>query len=354
MKPTRPIKQRAPLEKLLNGGLVAKKIFSTVKILIDNARQSVALRINSEMITVNWHIGRLINQYILKNKRATYGKLIISKLSQMLTEKYGTGYSHTHLTYCRIFESIFPDERIVHAMRDKLSWTQIRTILSIKDELKREFYLQMAIQERWTTRQLERRIGGMLYERTAISRRPESLIRDGLDAWKFEHSMSSDMVFRDPYILDFLNLKDTYTEADLETAIIAQMQAFLTELGTDFAFIARQKPIEIDNESFKIDLLFYHRGLKRLVAIDLKLDQFRAAHKGQMELYLKWLNKYEKKPGEKSPIGLILCTEKRAEQIELLELDKGHIRVAEYWTQLPSKKLLVEKMQIAINAARKS
>ncbi|MFD3004062.1 PDDEXK nuclease domain-containing protein [Pontibacter toksunensis] len=153
-------------------------------------------------------------------------------------------------------------------------------------------------------------------------------------------------------MLDFLGLSNTYSERDLESAILAQLQQFIIELGSDFAFLARQKRIIIDNEDFKIDLLFYHRGLKRLVAIDLKLGKFRAAYKGQMELYLKWLDKHERKEGEESPIGLILCAEKSQEQIELLELDKGHIRVSEYLTQLPPKEVFASRLHKAIALAQ--
>jgi len=195
----------------------------------------------------------------------------------------------------------------------------------------------------------------MLFERTALSKKPEELIRQELALLQSEGSVTPDLVFRDPYILSFLGLKDTYSESDLESAILNQLQQFIIELGTDFAFIARQKRITIDKEDHsRIDLLFFHRGLRRLVAIDLKLDRFKAAYKGQMELYLKWLNKYERKTGEETPIGLILCSQKQQEQIELLELNKGQIRVSEYLTQLPPKEILAEKLHRAIEIAREN
>jgi predicted nuclease of restriction endonuclease-like (RecB) superfamily len=200
---------------------------------------------------------------------------------------------------------------------------------------------------------LEERIGSILFERTALSKRPSDLIKKELNVLKSEGTVTTDLVFRDPYVLDFLGLKDTYSENDLESAILKQLQQFIIELGTDFAFIARQKVITIDGEDFRIGLLFYHRGLRRLVAIDLKLDKFKAAYKGQMELYLKWLDKHERKNGEESPIGLI-CSEKQQEQIELLELNRGQIRVSEYLTQLPPKRLLAEKLHYAIEIAKKN
>ncbi|HEV8287159.1 MAG TPA: PDDEXK nuclease domain-containing protein [Chitinophagaceae bacterium] len=328
------------------------RLFNDISSLIEQSRKNVALHINSEMVTVNWRIGTSINVNILENKRAEYGKAIISRLSDLLTSKYGSGYSIAHLTYCRTFAAIYPNEQIVHAMREQLSWTHIRIILSIKDEIKREFYLQLCIKERWKTRFLEERIDSMLFERTALSKKPDELIKKELTILKSDGTVTSDLVFRDPYVLDFLGLKDTYSEFDLESAILRQLQKFITELGSDFAFIARQKMITIDKEDFRIDLLFYHRGLRRLVAIDLKLDRFKAAYKGQMELYLKWLDKYERKEGEETPVGLILCAQKQQEQIELLELNHGHIRVAEYLTQLPSKELLAQKLQRAIEIAR--
>jgi predicted nuclease of restriction endonuclease-like (RecB) superfamily len=329
-------------------------LFNNISILIDQSRKRVAFHINSEIVTVNWHIGKLINENILQNKRAEYGKAVMADLSKLLTTKYGGGYSLAHLTYCRTFASMYAEEAIIHAMREQLSWTHIRIILSIKDELKRDFYLQLCIKERWKTRHLEERIGSMLFERTAISKKPDQLIKKELNVLKSDGTVTSDLVFKDPYVLDFLGLKDTYSELDLETAILRQLQHFIIELGNDFAFVARQKVITIDNEDFRIDLLFYHRGLRRLVAIDLKLDKFRASYKGQMELYLKWLDKYERKSGEESPVGLILCSQKQREQIELLELDKGQIRVSEYLTQLPPKELLAEKLHYAIQIAKKN
>ena len=248
--------------------------------------------------------------------------------------------------------TFFHEDEIVNALSTQLSWTHLRELAAIEDDLKRIFYTELSIKERWSTRILSERIGSMLYERTALSKKPEQLIKKELDLLKSQGTVTADLVFRDPYVLNFLGLPDMYSESDFESAILNQLQQFIIELGSDFAFIARQKRIIIDNEDYKIDLLFYHRGLKRLVAIDLKLDRFKAAYKGQMELYLKWLNKHERKAGEDTPIGLILCSQKQQEQIELLELNKGQIRVSEYLTQLPPKELLAEKLHKAIEIAR--
>jgi len=203
----------------------------------------------------------------------------------------------------------------VQTLSAQLSWSHIYTLLPIEDELKREFYIQICKHERWSVRTLRSRISSMLYERTAISKKPEQTIINDLKQLEAENKITPDLTFKDPYFLDFLGLHDTYSEKDLESAILLHLQNFITELGTDFAFLARQKRIIIDNEDYYIDLLFYHRGIKSLIAIDLKLDKFKAAYKGQMELYLRWLEKNEMQEWENKPIGLILCSEKSPEQI---------------------------------------
>lgn len=206
--------------------------------------------------------------------------------------------------------------------------------------------------EKWSVRTLKDRINSMLYERTAISKKPEELIQKEIDSLRNSQKLSPDLVFRDPYFLDFLGLKDIYSEKDLEDSILAELQKFIIEFGSDFAFLARQKRITIDNDDYYIDLLFYHRRLKCLVAIDLKLGKFEASYKGQMELYLRWLEKYEMLEGENLPIGLILCAAKNEEHIELLQLEHSNIKVAEYLTKLPELKLLEEKLHKAIEIAR--
>jgi len=225
-------------------------------------------------------------------------------------------------------------------------------LIPIADPLKREFYAEMCRLERWSVRTLRAKIAGMFYERTAISRKPAALAKQELKALQEEDRLTPDLVFRDPYLLDFLGLKDTYGERDLEAAIVHELERFLTELGSDFAFLARQKRITIDGEDYYLDLLFYHRRLRRLVAIELKLGRFQASDKGQMELYLRWLETHEQQPAEYPPIGLILCANKSAEHVELLQLEKSGIRVAEYLTELPPRKVLEQKLHQAIRLAR--
>jgi predicted nuclease of restriction endonuclease-like (RecB) superfamily len=247
---------------------------------------------------------------------------------------------------------VFPNRETVAELSRQLGWSHFVEILPLKTDLQREFYAEMCRIERWSVRTLREKVGGMLFERTALSRKPDELARKELAKLRDEDRLTPDLVFRDPYFLDFLGLKDTYSEKDLEAAILREMEQFILELGGGFTFVARQKRIVIDGEDFYIDLLFYHRKLHRLVALDLKLERFKAADKGQMELYLRWLEKYEMEPGEEAPIGLILCADKRDEQIELLQLDKSGIRVATYLTELPPKKLLEEKLHESARRAR--
>jgi predicted nuclease of restriction endonuclease-like (RecB) superfamily len=327
-------------------------LFNKISLLIESSKANIAVAVNSELTIMNWQIGYQIQNEILQSKRASYGKQIIVILSQKLAEKYGKGWGEKHLRHCLRSAETFSEEQILYAVRRQLTWTHIRTISYIEDELKQKFYLEMCIIEHWSTRQLNDRISSMLYERTAISKKPDETIKQDLQLLKDEQKLSPDLVFRDPYFLDFLGLKDTYSEKDLETAIITELQRFILELGNDFAFLARQKRITIDNEDYKIDLLFYHRKLKCLVAIDLKLDKFKAAYKGQMELYLRWLEKHEVVEGENSPIGLILCSDSNKEHIELLRLNESKIKVASYLTELPPVKLLQEKLHKAVSTAR--
>ncbi|MFO0824913.1 MAG: YhcG family protein [Gemmataceae bacterium] len=269
-----------------------------------------------------------------------------------MAEDYGNGYSRPNLFRMVRFAEVFPDREIVSTLSAKLGWSHFVEIIPLKKELQREFYAEMCRVERWSVRTLRDKIGGMLYERTALSKKPEDLAKQELTALRTSDQISPDLVFRDPYFLDFLGLKDTFSEHDLEDAILRDMESVLLELGVGFTFVARQKRIVIDGEDFYLDLLFYHRKLRRLVAIDLKLGKFEAADKGQMELYLRYLDKHEREPGEESPLGLILCESAGEEQVELLQLGESGIRVASYLTDLPPKALLERKLRAAAELAR--
>ena len=332
---------------------ISGNLISDISRLIETARQNVAVTVNTGLTILYWQIGSRIRQDILEEKRADYGKEIVATLSQELTKEYGNGFSYSALTRMVRFAEIFPDTQIVATLSRQLSWSHFKEILPLKKPFQRDFYAEMCRVERWSVRTLRKKIDGMLYERTAISKKPEKLAKKELAALREEDRLTPDLVFRDPYFLDFLGLKDTFSEKDLESSILREMESFILELGVGFSFVARQKRITVDNEDYYLDLLFFHRKLKRLIAIELKLGKFRAAYKGQMELYLRWLEKHEKEPSEKTPLGLILCAGKASEQIELLELDKSGIKVAEYMTELPKRELLEQKLYKAVEMARK-
>jgi len=332
--------------------IVNISLFSSIKVLIEQSRQQAAVAVNATMSMLYWQIGYHINEEVLKNKRAEYGKKIVQALSAQLTVEYGKGWGEKQLRQCMQFCSAFSDQKIVYTLCRELSWSHIRLIMYMNDPLKRDFYIEMCKLEKWSVRVFRERISSMLYERTAISKKPELTIQNDLELLKTEQTLNSDLIFRDPYFLEFLGLSDKYSEKDLETSILAELQRFIIELGSDFAFMARQKRITIDNKDYYIDLLFYHRRLKCLVAIDLKIGEYEAGYKGQMELYLRYLEKHEQVDGENSPVGLILCAGKNEEHIELMQLDKSNIRVAEYLTILPSQKVLQEKLHKAIEIAR--
>jgi len=304
------------------------------------------------MVLLYWDIGKRIQKEVLGEVRAAYGKQVIDLLSDQLSAQYGRGFTRTNLFNMIRFAEVFPNRSIVHSLSGQLSWTHFRYIIYVNDPLAREFYTEMCRIERWSVRVLQEKIRGMLFERTALSKKPEELVKKELEALRDGDIMTPDLVFRSPYFLDFLGLSDAYSEKDLENSILRELERFILELGTDFSFVARQKRISVDHEDYYIDLLFYHRKLRRLVAVDLKLGKFRAADKGQMELYLRWLDRYDRQPHEESPLGLILYAGTSSEHIELLELESSGIRVAEYLTGLPPRAVLEQRLKRAVAIAR--
>lgn len=319
--------------------------------LIAGTRERVASAVNTALVVLYWEVGHRIRTEILKSSRATYGDEIVPTLSAQLVLEFGDGFSKRSLFRMIRFSEVFSDRRIVSALSAQLGWSHFVEIIPLNDPLKRDFYAEMCRIERWSVRTLRAKVQGMLFERTALSKKPAKLAEKELAALRDEDHLSPDMVFRDPYLLDFLGLKETYSEKDLEAAILRELEKFILELGVGFAFVDRQKRIIIDGDDYYLDLLFYHRKLKRLIAIELKIGKFTAADKGQMELYLRWLEKHERQPGEESPLGLVLCSDKSEEHIELLQLDKSGIRVASYLTELPPRAVLHKKLhQAVINA----
>lgn len=327
-------------------------LYHDLKSIVEQSKQEVAIGVNATMSMMYWQIGKRINDEVLGNKRAEYGKQIVSTLAVQLTKEFGSSFSEKNMRRMMQFADLFPQKEIVVSVIRQLSWTHILTIIPMEDPLKREFYIEMCKMEKWSVRTFRERINSMLYERTAISNKPDETIQNELKTLKDTGQITPDLVFRDPYFLDFLGLHGSYSEKDLESAILAELQTFIIEMGSDFAFLARQQRITIDNDDYYIDLLFYHRKLRRLIAIDLKLGKFQAQDKGQMELYLAWLKKHEMTSEENEPIGLILCATKNEEHIELMQLETSHIKVAEYLTQLPDMKLLEEKLHLSIERAK--
>ena len=343
------MKHRMELENTGNN----QSLLIEIRTLIIASRQKVAATVNAELTLLYWHIGEKLHREVLGSERATYGKMIVKNISKQLSQEFGQGFSEKALRHCIRFAEILPDFTIVSTLSRQLSWSHFLEIMYLNNDLQRQFYLKISELERWSVRRLRERIDSMLFERTAISRKPDELIQLELDKLPDEAlPLNPDLVFRNTYILDFLGLKDTFLEKDLESAILLHIQEFLIELGNDFAFMGRQKRITIGDTDYTIDLLFYHRRMRRLVIIDLKMHRFRPADKGQMELYLRWHQKYEQLEGELPPIGLILCADADGEHVELLLLDDDNIRVAQFLTILPPREILQSQLHRAIERAR--
>ncbi len=380
-----------------NKRLVLPAILPEIRSLIEMSRHHAAITANLAMVNLYWNIGRMITQDIQKNeKRAEYGEQLLNNLARELIKDYGQGYSARNLRDMRRFFEGFtiwqavpakspdseilqpltaescsetirkpvanksPSGRILQALpmesSDRipidfgqhfhLGWTHYRTLSGIVDIRKRQFYFEQSSSQRWSTRELQRQIEGALFERVALSRDTRKLVALEKEKSPPEVAHYQD-IFKDPYVLDFLGLKGAYSEKDLEAGIIHNLEQFLTELGSDFCFVGRQYSMRIDDVDYYLDLLFFHRGLHCLIAIDLKLGTFTAADKGQMDLYLAWLKENEWRDGENEPLGLILCSSKKKQHVELLLRHGPHkMQVSEYLTKLPDKKLLEERLAI--------
>lgn len=331
--------------------ITSDSLLAEIRALIADARRQIARAANGALTLTYWRIGKRLLTENLTDGRAEYGQRILVSLAQELEREFGKGFSYSALTRMARFAEQFPDERILVSLIQELTWTHFLALLPIKDPLAREFYAEMCRVERWSVRALRQKIDGMLFERTALSKNSEAVIRQELASLR-DGRMTPDLVFRDPYLLDFLGLSGAYSEKDMESAILREMESVLLELGSGFCFVARQKRMTVGKDDFYLDLLFYHRYLRRLVAVELKLESFQPAHTGQMELYLRWLDKHERAPGEEAPIGIILCAGADAEQVELLQLEGKSIRVAEYLVELPPADVLRQRLHRAIEHAR--
>lgn len=320
--------------------------------LIHQGQRRVATEVNSTVVLLYWTIGKRINDEILSDQRADYGNQIIENVSAKLSLEFGQGYSRSGLFRMVRFSKLYPDAQIVATVSRQLSWSHIVSLCQMDEELKRDFYLQMACIEKWSVRTLREKMGSMLFERTALSKHPEEVIKYELQKLSETQQLTPNLVFRDPCFLDFMGLKTKYSESDLENAILNHIEEFIQELGTDFCFVARQKRMATKQKDRYLDLLFFHRNMRRLIAIELKLDRFEPEHKGQMEWYLRWLDKNERREGEEKPLGIILCAHKDEEDVEYLELDQAGIHIAQYFTELPPKELLEAKFRDAIASAK--
>ena len=320
---------------------IEKGLFKDLTQIIEQGKQQVVAQVNSVLTLTYWHVGKKINEHILNNERAEYGKEIVSPVATQLVKEFGRNFELKNLYRMMQFANDFTEIEIVVTLSRQLSWSHFVVLLPLKSKEQKEFYASKIASDRWSVRETRHQIERKAYERNEIA---------NMQA----HSELEDVrnTFKDPYFLDFLGLKDGYLEKDIESAIIKELENFILELGVGFTFVERQKRMILDGKDFYLDLLFYHRKLKRLVAIELKLGEFEPSHKGQMDLYLKWLHKYEKQDGENTPIGLILCAGKSNEQIELLEMHKDGIMVAEYWAGLPSKKELEAKLHSLLIEAK--
>ena len=311
----------ADIEKINPTEIVSAELLGDLRKIIDSARSHVAATANYELTMMYWNIGTRINSDVLNNERAEYGQQIVSTLSTQLTELYGKDFSTRNLHRMIQFSQLFPNEEIVSTLATKLFWSHFMEVLPLKDDVAREFYITMAANERWSIKQLREKIDGMLYERTAIATKPEELIKQELADLRDNETLSPDLVFKSPYFLEFTGLKGMYSEKSLEDSLVVHLEQFIMELGNGFTFVERQKRMIIDGEDFYLDLL-------------------------------RWLEKYEMQPGEETPLGLLLCTEGSEEQINLLQLDKSGIRVAQYLTELPSKEVLLRQLQKSLAAAK--
>ncbi|MDR0461007.1 MAG: PDDEXK nuclease domain-containing protein [Nitrososphaerota archaeon] len=316
-------------------------LFKCVTEIIENRKCRAAAYANSEVTLMYWEVGRYINSVILDFKRAKYGEKIFATLSRKLVEVYGNSFEEKNLYRMMQFANTFTDITALQKWSCVLSWSHFRELIRVKSDEARAFYANDAVERQLGVRDLMRQISRKAYERREIA-----------DTRISDESGLPFNVFKDPYLLDMLGLKDNFLEADLEKAILVELEAFILEFGHGFTFVERQKRMIMDDEDFHLDLLFYHRILKRLVAVELKLGKFKPEYKGQMEFYLRWLDKYERKEGEKTPIGIILCTTASRDQIELMEMDKVGIAVAEYWTVLPSKVKFERKISEILQEAK--
>ena len=351
----------------MNSSLADNKEYSGVHndivVVVEAARSIVVRSLNSLMTAAYWEVGRRIVEYEQAGQyRATYGTSLIEKLGADLSKRFGRGFGARNIAQMRTFYLLWPSDRILQTVSAKfndtdriarlsvlaeafpLPWSAYVRLLSVKNEHARQFYEIEALRCGWSVRQLDRQINSQFYERAALSKDKASILKAA------EEQLTTDIVtpeqaIKDPFVLEFLNLKDQYSESDLEEALIQHLTDFLLELGDDFAFVSRQRRLRIDDSWFRVDLLFFHRRLRCLLIVDLKVGKFSYADAGQMHLYLNYAREHWMKPGENPPVGLILCAEKGASEARYaLEGLPNKVLAAEYQTVLPDEKLLADEL----------
>ncbi len=345
-KPLAPAPPAAPPD------LAVDALYQDIRQLVERSRAQVVVQVNQALVLTYWHIGKAIKQSVITEARADYGDATMQKLADKLVLDYGQGFGRRNLFRMVKLYQCFDSLEIVTTLSAQLSWSHLVDLLKVDDPTQRSFYAELCAQSRWSVRTLRESMDSLLFERTVLAKKPEQVIHQELAQLRQGASPGPALFLKDPYLLDFLDLKDGFTERDLETAILAELERFILELGSDFAFMGRQKRIQVGGHDYVIDLLFFHRRLRRLVLVELKLGEFRPEHKGQVELYLKWLARHEQQPGENAPIAIILCSDKDAEVVELMDLEPDGIHVAEYWLQLPPPEVLKAKLHKALLEAR--
>lgn len=333
-------------------GELPVRLVREISQMIESTRGQVAQTANVALTALYWQIGARLKDGVLNDERAEYGARVVAEVGRRLERQFGRGFEEKNLRRMVQFATAFPDTKIVATLWRQLGWSHFKLLIPMNDAIKRDFYAEMCRVEGWSVRALQKKIDSMLFERTALSKKPETLIRRDLAALREHDRMTPDLVFQDPYVLDFLGLRHAYSEQDLESALLREIERFLLELGTGFAFVERQKRIVLDGDDYYIDLLFFHRRMRRLVVIELKIGDFKPADSGQVQLYLRWIDRHERQPGEQPPVAIILCAGKKRETVEYLDLDRSGIHVAEYLTDLPPRDVLRQRFHDALTAAR--
>lgn len=316
-----------------------EQLFVQIKQILDGARSSILRNINATTVAAYWQVGKYIVDYEQHGKsRAEYGKGVISSLSKRLMSEYGGGFTATNLKVMRQFYLLYPKG---HALRDQLSWTHWRTILTVQDENARNYYISECVSENWSTRQLQRQINTLFYERMLASH-DKAAVRAEIQT-SAPKALSPREIIRDPFILEFLGIKqgESFLEGDLEQMLISKLQHFLLELGRGYTFVARQKRITLNGQHFYIDLVFYNIPARCYVLIDLKIDSLTHQDLGQMQMYVNYYTRELMNHGDNPPVGIVLCAEKNDAVVKYtLPQDEKQIFAAKYMTYLPTKEEL--------------